>query len=218
MEMTEMIKLNNERREQLTRENEEYYGDMLVYLRTSNVSQRQAEELALELLEHLITAQKNGRSAEEVFGEDPKGYCKELVGSLPKNTIKTKIMRYIYMAVIFLTWMLMVNAVFGLTLPYLFDVTSPPMISPVIVIYLVLAIGFIEMVLTGMKKSTFGGKAKIIKFSFLLGAGGALYVAVFVWSLVHLQGLQLTFSPWIALLLACVGFVTYKFGMKNIEI
>ena len=35
-------------------------------------------------MEHLLEAQAEGKSPEEVFGEDPKAYADEIVGELPK--------------------------------------------------------------------------------------------------------------------------------------
>ncbi|HDR4761175.1 TPA: hypothetical protein ACQ75Q_000675 [Bacillus thuringiensis] len=57
MNAQDMIELNNKKREFLTSENEAAYGDMLVYLRISNVPEQQMEELLLEILDHLIEAQ-----------------------------------------------------------------------------------------------------------------------------------------------------------------
>ncbi|MEK4696094.1 hypothetical protein MKX31_19025 [Bacillus sp. FSL M8-0063] len=45
MNAQDMIELNNKKRELLTSENETAYGDMLVYLRLSNVPEHQVDEL-----------------------------------------------------------------------------------------------------------------------------------------------------------------------------
>ncbi|PFL72223.1 DUF1048 domain-containing protein, partial [Bacillus anthracis] len=77
----EMVKLNNEKRNLLTAENEAAYGDMLIYLRLTNVPQKQMEELLLEILDHLLEAQEYGKNAHDIFGEDLKAYCDELINS-----------------------------------------------------------------------------------------------------------------------------------------
>ncbi len=82
----EMVKLNNAKRKLLTVENEAAYGDMLVYLRISNVPQQQMEELLLEILEHLIEAQAENKSAYDIFGNDLQSYCDELISALPTQT------------------------------------------------------------------------------------------------------------------------------------
>lgn len=77
----EMVKLNNEKRKLLTPENEAAYGDMLIYLRLTSVPQKQMEELLLEILDHLLEAQTDGNTAHDIFGEDLKAYCDELINS-----------------------------------------------------------------------------------------------------------------------------------------
>ncbi|TXS00474.1 hypothetical protein DN390_11950 [Bacillus sp. SH7-1] len=77
----EMVKLNNKKRELLTTENEAAYGDMLIYLRLTSVPQKQMEELLLEILDHLLEAQEDGKTAHDIFGEDLKAYCDELINS-----------------------------------------------------------------------------------------------------------------------------------------
>ncbi|PKG22119.1 DUF1129 family protein [Niallia nealsonii] len=90
MNAKELIQLNNRKSKVLTKENEEYYGKMLVYIRTSiGISEQQSEELLMELLDHIIEAQNEGRSAEDVFGENPSAYCNEIIKQLPKEPGKS---------------------------------------------------------------------------------------------------------------------------------
>ncbi|PPA68492.1 DUF1129 family protein [Jeotgalibacillus proteolyticus] len=102
---TTYIQLNNDRRKKLTDENEEIYGDILLYVRSSNVDQRAGEELLMELLEHLIEAQDRRKRAVDVFGSDPKEYCKSLVDELPKESVPSKILFFIYMFSYGVMWM-----------------------------------------------------------------------------------------------------------------
>ncbi|WP_166701834.1 DUF1129 family protein [Bacillus albus] len=86
MNAQDMIELNNKKRELLTSENETAYGDMLVYLRLSNVPEHQVEELLLEILDHLIEAQAENKNAYDIFGNDLQSYCDELISALPVQT------------------------------------------------------------------------------------------------------------------------------------
>ncbi|PHC75426.1 hypothetical protein COF39_05810, partial [Bacillus toyonensis] len=86
MNAQDMIELNNKKRELLTFENEASYGDMLVYLRLSNVPEQQVEELLLEILDHLIEAQRENKNAYDIFGNDLQSYCDELISALPAQT------------------------------------------------------------------------------------------------------------------------------------
>ncbi|OTW87796.1 hypothetical protein BK702_14700 [Bacillus thuringiensis serovar cameroun] len=91
MNAQDMIELNNKKRELLTFENEASYGDMLVYLRLSNVPEQQVEELLLEILDHLIEAQRENKNAYDIFGNDLQSYCDELISALPAQTKLEKI-------------------------------------------------------------------------------------------------------------------------------
>jgi uncharacterized membrane-anchored protein len=86
MNAKDLVVLNNEKRKQLNEHNRNYYTDMLVYIRSHLLlSEQQSEELLMELLDHLLEAQKHGKSAEDVFGKDAKAYCDELIRQLPKE-------------------------------------------------------------------------------------------------------------------------------------
>jgi DNA-binding ferritin-like protein (Dps family) len=86
MTAEEMIQVNNERRKQLNEENRKYYENMLVYLRLSPIPEKKTEELLLEMLDHLLIAQEEGRPAKDVFGKNPEAYCKEVVQSMGKQS------------------------------------------------------------------------------------------------------------------------------------
>ncbi|RHW40161.1 DUF1129 family protein [Lysinibacillus yapensis] len=61
----------------------------MVYIRTNALkSERATEEVLLEMLDHLLEAQKEGKSAEEVFGKAPKELAEEIIQSLPKEPLK----------------------------------------------------------------------------------------------------------------------------------
>ncbi|MUV36399.1 hypothetical protein JNUCC1_00201 [Lentibacillus sp. JNUCC-1] len=97
----ELIKENNEKRKELTPENLQYYEDMLVYIRLSfSKSDIATEEILSELLEHLLEAQAGGKTAHDVFGDDPKGYADDIIGALPqkmpKNFVKYFLMGILY--------------------------------------------------------------------------------------------------------------------------
>lgn len=96
-----LIKENNEKRKELSDENLDYYEDMLVYIRLSfSKSEIATEEVLSELLNHLLDAQENGKTAYEVFGNNPKGYVEEIIGELPKK-IPNNFLKYFFMGVLF---------------------------------------------------------------------------------------------------------------------
>ena len=82
----QLIRENNNKRKQLTKENETYYEQILVYIRSSFFKEERAtEELLYEMLDHILLAQKDGKSAQDVFGKEPKQLADELIEMLPRE-------------------------------------------------------------------------------------------------------------------------------------
>jgi DNA-binding ferritin-like protein (Dps family) len=77
---------NREKRALLAEANKEIYERILQYVRTANLTEHQLEEVLLDVLDHLLEAQEQGKTAHDVFGKDPKAYCHELIDVLPKQT------------------------------------------------------------------------------------------------------------------------------------
>ncbi|WP_208589525.1 DUF1129 family protein [Gracilibacillus suaedae] len=93
--MQSLIAENNEKRKLLNKENKKIYEDMLMYVRLSyNKSETETEEVLMELLDHLLILQQEGRDASELFGDDPKQYANEIVGELPQMISKKLIMLF----------------------------------------------------------------------------------------------------------------------------
>lgn len=92
MNAEQLAELNFEKRKELTKENLKYYEDMLLYIRLSyDKSEQETEEILSELLDHLLEAQKEGRTVKDVFGANPKKYADEIIGELPKMVTKERV-------------------------------------------------------------------------------------------------------------------------------
>lgn len=150
MKEADWIKLNNEKRELLTKENKAVYEDMLVYLRMSNKSQEELEPVLIELLDHLLDAQVNGKRAEDVFGENPKAFCDELLTEMPKPKAKEFFSMFAPAAAIGLGMWLLTSGADGRLEYSLISLIGMP-IS-----------GFLWLItiLYGIRVSTFQGKKK----------------------------------------------------------
>ena len=84
MKANELIKQNNEKRELLTEENEKYYTKLMMYIRTKlSLSEQQSEEVLMEMLDHLVEGQEEGKNARDIFGDDPKGFADDIIEQLP---------------------------------------------------------------------------------------------------------------------------------------
>src|SRR5699024_5465418 len=101
MNADELIEQINKRQEDLIKENKKYYEDILIYVRLSfDKSEQETEEILSEILDHILLAQEEGRSAVDVFGANPKEYLHELIGELPKMVPK-KWSRMIVMMILY---------------------------------------------------------------------------------------------------------------------
>lgn len=165
MEATEIIELNNEKRTRLTEHNLKYYEDMLLYIRLNgNKSEQQTEEVLLEMLEHLLQAQEEGKTAEEVFGDDPKAYCKEVVEEIPTEKRKNQVSLIMMVILQFLGFFAGSYGILGTALHYFFDIgsalTTFSIGSGLVIlgIDLLLLGAFILAILKWIKQSTFSKK------------------------------------------------------------
>ncbi|WP_428910916.1 DUF1129 family protein [Niallia sp. Krafla_26] len=105
MEAKKLIEENNQKREHLAKENLRYYEDMLIYIRfASNKSEQETEEILTELLDHLLEAQDEGKTAEQVFGENPRPIIDEIIGELPSLITKKRTLTFAMIIVYFLAF------------------------------------------------------------------------------------------------------------------
>ena len=119
MNITDLIKQNNELRSQLNEENKKYYEELLIACRMKNTTKKESElEIQLlEILQDLILYQKQGKNFTNVFGNDIHKLSSSILLELPKEN-KVKLLRFIL--VYFL--ILIISAIF----PSVFTKTIEP--------------------------------------------------------------------------------------------
>ena len=119
MNITDLIKQNNELRSQLNEENKKYYEELLIACRMKNTTKKESElEIQLlEILQDLILYQKQGKNFTDVFGNDIHKLSSSILLELPKEN-KVKLLRFIL--VYFL--ILIISAIF----PSVFTKTIEP--------------------------------------------------------------------------------------------
>lgn len=90
MGVKKLIEENNRKRAMLTKENEKFYSDMLLYIRLQlSLSEQQSEEVLMEMLDHLLDGQEEGKTARDIFGPDPKTYADEIIAQLPREDMRS---------------------------------------------------------------------------------------------------------------------------------
>ena len=119
MNITDLIKQNNELRSQLNEENKKYYEELLIACRMKNITKKESElEIQLlEILQDLILYQKQGKNFTDIFGNDIDKLSSSILLELPKEN-KVKLLRFIL--VYFL--ILIISAIF----PSVFTKTIEP--------------------------------------------------------------------------------------------
>ncbi|MFC0270488.1 DUF1129 family protein [Metabacillus herbersteinensis] len=90
-----LIEENNQKRPLLNAANEKVYGDFLLYIRTDlRVAELEGEEVLMDLLNHLLEGQEEGKTAKDLFGNEPQIYADELIASLPSEK-KRKVIPFV---------------------------------------------------------------------------------------------------------------------------
>ncbi|MED3395542.1 DUF1129 family protein [Bacillus wiedmannii] len=220
MNAQDMIELNNKKRELLTSENETAYGDMLVYVRLSNVPEHQVEELLLEILDHLIEAQAENKNAYDIFGDDLQSYCDELISALPAQTKLEKTSLIGFVISLLLAIQFGMDALASLFI-FLFekdtDIISPPFSIPGITLSVSLIVLGVLLILYLLKRYSFDQKINwkrriLFGLAFATPFCSAIFVNIYFRKQPYLI-YHLTF--WQNALIAILFFVLYKLLYKK---
>ena len=117
MNITDLMKQNNELRLQLNKDNKKYYEELLVTCRMKNTTKKESElEIQLlEILQDLILYQKQGKNFTDVFGDDINKLSSSILIELPKEN-KGKLLRFILVYFLILIISSLVPSVFTKTI------------------------------------------------------------------------------------------------------
>ena len=194
----QLIRENNNKRKQLTKENETYYEQLLVYIRSSFFKdERATEELLYEMLDHILLAQKDGKNAQDIFGKEPKQLADELIETLPREKPK-KIMAFVVETI-----MKLVGIYFTIIgIPAIFsDEENTLYVGSFLLIIGALIIGFlivISVALNSFKREAFATKNRkkffgvLFTVTFLVVVGSIVAISLFANEI----GPQLQTSPY----------------------
>lgn len=173
MKAKELIKLNNEKRDYLNEENLNDYEDMLVYIRlASTKSEQQTEEILLELLDHALLAQDEGKTIKDVFGNDLKAYSQDVIDEIPEETKKKQFRFAFRMIFLFLAVVSFYHGIINSGLHYifgLFENSSTFYLGSSITIVIIdslIVLALIIIVIKWLKASAFQEKKKSSKMEF----------------------------------------------------
>lgn len=116
---------NNELVRLLNEENHAIMTDMVVHLRVTRISHYRVELIRQDLLDMALNAQERNVPLSEVFGQDYKGFCDEIIGTVKLQGRMIGVMQWVmYMSGI-VAFLAVLNMVFSGYLERLYhDITS----------------------------------------------------------------------------------------------
>ncbi len=89
-----LLKKNNEREKEILEENDKIYTNMIVYLRSSDITEYNQELVREDLIEMIIDGQQRGENIEKIMGSRVKEICDEIIETFPKKSKKEKILGF----------------------------------------------------------------------------------------------------------------------------
>lgn len=181
MNVSDLIIQNNQKRKLLTEENEKYYSRITLYIRTKfTLSEQQSEEVLMEMLDQLIEGQKEGKSAKEIFGNDPKSVADEKIRQLPKEEKKNTLKFVSQLGLNLLGWFLVIRSIFIVGLSQFQEVDITVFVIPSLIILLLIGVSLavgVKMILSLIHKSVFNensnDKKDMLKAGLYAGGGFA---------------------------------------------
>lgn len=210
MNAKKLIEENNRKRDLLTKENEAYYSDMLVYIRLQlTLSEQQTEEVLMEMLDHLLDGQAEGKSVQDIFGDDPKQYADEIIAQLPKEEGR-KIIPFVSKIILnLLSWMLLVRGVvIGILSQFTEgDITVYPVVAvPIFLLILSFSGLGVWFIFRVIKNSLFAEKPnlKLDMVKVGLFVGGGLGITMLAMKFIPEIGPSFEFTWWLSLLIGGV--------------
>ncbi|WP_313992039.1 hypothetical protein [Gemella morbillorum] len=121
MNIRNLLEYNNKLRMQLNEENKKYYEKLLITCRTKAIAANETalEIQLLEILQDLITYQKQGKNFPDIFGNDINKLSDSIIKLLPKEN-KTTIYRFMLSYTLILIISLLFPSIFTRSIqPYL---------------------------------------------------------------------------------------------------
>lgn len=211
-----LIEENNEKRKLLSDENLRLYEDFLLYIRTDlRVAEHESEELLMEILDHMLEAQHEGRSGAELLGSDPKAYADELIEGLPKDKRRDVIPFISSQVSNSLGWFALVLSIVHLVMPLFTEIKAPSPLGNMVILALtvlgVSALG-VKVIFTLVRSTLFSEKKAASRAYWKAGlfGGGSLGGILLLGWLIPDFGPSVLVEWWIYLIIALILLGTGK--------
>lgn len=88
-------KLNKMSEENMSKESNEVYTDMILYLRLSDLTLFQQETVRSDLIQMILDGEQHGKNIHEILGGDYKNMVDEIINSFPPRSTKDKLLDFL---------------------------------------------------------------------------------------------------------------------------
>lgn len=102
-----LLRENNKSEKVLPKEGRDALTEIVLYLRSSNISMYNQELVRRDITQMLIEGNERGEYAKDVIGEDYKAFCDTIISYLPEPTAKEQRLSVIENALTY-TWVLLI--------------------------------------------------------------------------------------------------------------
>ncbi|AGX42941.1 hypothetical protein [Clostridium saccharobutylicum] len=166
-----LAKQLNKAAENLSVENRKIFDDIIIYIRTSNLKERDAEEFLQQILDSFLNAQQQGVSIESMIGTtDIRHYCEEIVNTYKSSyNFLSRSSQYIMYTGIFIVILSFTKYILQKLTPILFkthelnNFTFYLDFNLQLIIQCLIVIPFSVIILASLKKTCFKGTSKFSK-------------------------------------------------------
>lgn len=108
----ELLRANNALDAQLNKDNQQMMTNIVVYIRSANISEYEQELVRRDITHMLLDAQAEGRTTAEVLGEDAQAFCEAVIAALPPRSsgeraldaLRTGLLAFVVLAVCWLVF------------------------------------------------------------------------------------------------------------------
>lgn len=125
--VNQLRKQNNQLEEKLSQDNQNVLTDIIVYLRTSQISDYQQEIIRNDITQMMIDGEQRNMDMHDVIGNDYKEFCDNILAEVPKRSITEKILSMIAPICLY-CWIVLVIWLVTCILEIIFDQNTLPLL------------------------------------------------------------------------------------------
>lgn len=125
--VNQLRKQNNQLEEKVSQDNQNVLTDIIVYLRTSQISDYQQEIIRNDITQMMIDGEQRNMDMHDVIGNDYKEFCDNILAEVPKRSITEKILSMIAPICLY-CWIVLVIWLVTCILEIIFDQNTLPLL------------------------------------------------------------------------------------------